>query len=130
MVSVLRQAQIWALTGQTSGAIRYSYGARLTECVSNSCVYILFKDLNGNNLYDSGEEISGAEYNLIKGVYIETLSPQVSNNLDIIFEPPLSKIYFNNSVSQDSAQIVLGSSLTTDTKIITITRESGQIDIK
>ena len=132
LVSVIRQAQIWALTGQTSDNVRYSYGIHLEECNAlETCEYIFFKDIDKDYIYDQNESITSGNYAFIKGVYIDSVDPNLSGILDIAFVPPLTEIYFNGETSTSQAEIILTSSFTSgNQKIITINQESGQIMIE
>jgi len=131
LASVLRQAQIFALTGQTTSDTRYSYGVHLETCLPPAtCQYILFSDLDGDNLYDSGEELSGNSYEFIKGTYVSSLDPVSGGNLDIVFEPPEATIYFNNQITDSSATTTLVNSLSGKQRDVIISRESGQINIE
>lgn len=129
LASVLRQAQIWALTGQTTSAVRYAYGVHLSICVSGSCTYILFKDseAGGNKLYNAGEEIMS--YVLPKGVFVDSLTPNVSNVSDLVFLAPLGVVYINGAVSANEESIVLKHT-TGRQKTITLNRVSGQINVQ
>ncbi|MFH1456848.1 MAG: type II secretion system protein [Patescibacteria group bacterium] len=132
LVSVIRQAQIWALTGQTSDNIRYSYGIHLEECnVLETCEYIFFKDIDEDYIYDQNEFVVSGKYNFIKGVYIDSVDPNSSGVLDVLFVPPLTDIYFNGESLTTEAEIVLKSSMSSDnSKTITINQESGQIKVE
>lgn len=132
IVSVIRQAQIWSITGQTVAGSRYAYGVHLSQCVSGSCTYVLFKDSEtaGNGTYDVGEEVTGGTYTLSSGIYIESVIPTASNNLDIIFTAPLGTIYFNNARLVENASIVIKSNRFTGQKEVTVNNISGQIDVQ
>ena len=130
LFSVLRQAQIWTLTGQTVGQTRYNYGVHLEECTAFViCRYTMFRDINWNSRYDFGEELSGQDYSFLKGVYVSMLNPQDHGELDVLFIPPLVNVYFNG-LDINEAQIVLTSSLSSDINSITINQVSGQIKIQ
>ena len=131
LYSILRQAQILSLTGQTIAGQRYNYGVHFLKCSAN-CSYILFADLDGDNIYDSSpeEKYGQGTYSLSKNIYIENLSPiTVDDKLDIIFEAPLENTYFNNSQSQETATIILKHSSSSLQKTISVNRISNQIDI-
>lgn len=135
LVSVLRQAQIWSLTGQTVSGERYYYGVHLEECSSGNCNYILFRDSEqtGNRLYNVGEEMESGVFTILKGAYVNTLSPKSGNDLDIVFKAPLGDIYFNDTQPEspnEAAQIILKHTIYNGQKIITVNRISGQIDVQ
>lgn len=129
LASIIRQAQIWALTGQTIGGVRYNYGVHVAKCVSGSCTYYLFKDdeTSGDKKYNTGEEITGGTYKMLKGAYIDSLTPALSDQLDIVFVPPLATVYFNGLQDVTQAQIIFKHTVFTDQKIIKIDLLSGQI---
>ncbi len=130
LASVIRQAQIWALTGQTVEGVRYNYGVHISECASGSCTYYLFKDDEaiGDKKYEAGEELTdGGAYTMLKGAYINSLTPAISQQLDIVFVPPYATVYFNGLQEVTTAQIVFKHTVFSDQKIITIDLESGQI---
>ena len=137
MVSVLRQAQIYALTGQTISDQRYNYGVHLSECASGGCSYVFFADPDhgGNKLYDLGEEYGQGSFQVSKGVYIgdgDLISGgSAVNSLDIVFEAPLGDIYFNG-LQPDSPNETAAVTLrhANDQMTITINRISGQIDVQ
>jgi len=129
IASVLRQAQIWALTGQTSNNDRYAYGVHLSTCASGNCSYILFKDneTTGNKLYNAGEEI--ITYVIPTGVFFENVVPNVSGAADIVFLAPLGLVYINGSTGADESIIVL-KHITGSQKSVIVNRVSGQINIQ
>lgn len=132
IVSVIRQAQVWSLSGQTVGTDRYSYGVNFSVCTNNNCNFYLFKDQEngGNKVYDIGEAIDGGSYKMPAGVYIESVTPNSSNKLNVIFSAPLGQAYFNNSEANETASIVLKSTRFSGQKIIQINSISGQINIQ
>ncbi len=132
IVSVIRQAQIWALTGQTFAGQRYFYGVNFEVCTSNNCNYYLFRDSEstGNKIYDVGEVVDAGSYKMPVGLYIESVAPASGNKLNVVFSAPLGQIYFNNSEANETATIVLKSSKFSGQKTIQINRFSGQINIQ
>jgi prepilin-type N-terminal cleavage/methylation domain-containing protein len=130
LASVLRQAQVWTLVGQTVSETRYNYGVHLEECTAlTSCYYTIFRDIDWDARYDVGEEVTGRTYTFLTGVYIGTLDPQDSEDLDILFIPPLANVYFNG-LDISEAQISIVSNLSSNTNTITINQVSGQIEIE
>ncbi len=132
--SVLRQAQVWSLTGQTVSGQRYNYGVHFEECASNNCNYILFYDLDEGNDYDVGEEYGSAIHSALPEIYINDNNLKIGttnvNELDFIFEAPLGTIYFNDSIVEDSAQVILSHQKSSSQKIISVDRVSGRINIQ
>jgi type II secretory pathway pseudopilin PulG len=136
LFSVLRQAQVWALTGQTVSGTRYNFGVHFNStCVANACNYVFFKDLKdpinpGDKRYDQGEEYGIGINSFGRGVYASAINPN-SDGLDIVFEAPSGAIYFNGVVADESsATITLTSSVSGKTKTITVNGSSGQINIQ
>lgn len=132
--SVLRQAQIWALTGQTVSGQRYNYGVHFEECESNSCNYILFYDNDADKIYDIGEEYNSATHLALPGISIDNNNLKIGatnvDELDFVFEAPLGEVYFNNSVSEDTARVILKHEKSNTQKIISVDRISGRINIQ
>ncbi len=133
VVSILKQAQIYALVGQTIDNQRYNYGVHVEECSAGECQIIIFKDLKtgGDKIYTLGEEI--LTQNLARDISIQDGgilldSSPVSDSLDIVFEVPLAKIYFNTADSASQAEINLYHVVTQSESGITINRVSGQIE--
>jgi len=133
LFSVLRQAQVWALTGQTVGGARYNFGVHFfSNCLPTACSYIFFKDdlTSGNKRYDVGEAYDTGQSSFSKGVYVSASSPN-SNGLDIVFEVPDGAVYLNGAAAgETNAQITLTSSLSGKTKTVTVNGSSGQINIQ
>lgn len=135
LAAVLRQAQIWALTGQTISGARYSFGIHLEECASGVCNYILFVDLDGDNVFDSipDERYGQGDHNMVETIYLADnalkLGSSWPNSLDIVFEPPLATTYFNNSQTEATAEITLSSTYFSGTRKVVVDRESGQINM-
>ncbi|MDD5290334.1 MAG: prepilin-type N-terminal cleavage/methylation domain-containing protein [Patescibacteria group bacterium] len=134
LFSILRQAQVWALTGQTVGATRYNFGVHFLQCVSApGCQYTFFKDdfTSGDKRYSTGEEYGIGQITLGSGVYVAAINPQSSNILDIIFEVPTGKVYLNGAeAGSGNATITLTSSFSGRSRTITVNSESGQINIQ
>ena len=132
--SVLRQTQIWALTGQTVSGQRYNFGIHFEECVSGSCNYILFYDINDDKFYTSGEEYLQGSYSILQGIFIDDNNLKIGsasvNELNIVFEAPLGVVYFNNLTNEDQVRIILKHDKSTSQKIISVDRISGRINIQ
>ncbi len=131
LFSILRQAQIWALTGQTVGGVHYNYGLHFVLCTSGLvCQYTLFYDIDNDKLYDVGEAVSNGDRVFLKGVYVRYITPVINNTLDIVFNAPLGTIYFNGNPTTDEAAIIIGGLNTSRHRIITVRGDSGQINIE
>lgn len=129
VVSVIRNAQIWALTGQLESGTRPAggYGVRFNQCSSN-CSYIFFADRDGDHSYDEGEALLSGIYLLAGTVVVPSLSQGAV--LDIVFEPPQAAIYFNGNPSPDSVDITLQHRISSEQKVIRLNRVSGRINIE
>ena len=134
LFSVLRQAQIWSLTGHLQNGERYSYGVYFEECsTTETCSYFLFTDLDGDKVYDLGEGYKQGEYKMIKGAYVSSLVIEGSTSIDelsVVFEPPLGTIYFNGLEDYDSADVILKHITYDAEQVIKVNRISGQINIE
>jgi len=133
IASILRQAQMLTLIGQTSGGDRHNYGVHISTCTSGSCPYYLFGDEKeaGNKTYDADEEDNGGfGHNILKGVYVSSVAPGAGTDLDVVFEVPLGTIYFNGAAVGETATITLEHALFDGIKNIIINRSSGQIEIE
>ncbi len=129
IISIIKQAQIYALTGQTVSGTRYNFGLYFNTCTSGNCQYLLFYDANNNKNYDSGEAYGGITSNLLKGVYVNSVTPNTSG-LNILFEAPYARVYFNGAETEETASLVLKHLTSANTKTITINRLSGQVKVE
>ncbi|HOY56349.1 MAG TPA: hypothetical protein PLH37_02920 [bacterium] len=131
LFSVLRQTQIWALTGQTVSGVHYNYGLHLVLCTSGSvCHYVLFNDIDNDKLYDAGEVVLNGDRVFLKGAYTGSIMPVINNTLDIVFSAPLGTIYFNGEPATDEAAIIIKGLNTSRHRIITVRGDSGQINVE
>jgi len=134
LFSVLRQAQVWSLTGQTVASARYNFGVHFNSgCTAGACNYVFFKDSwnGGDKIYAVGEAYDVGQSSFGKGVYVSAISPVLNGALDIVFEAPSGTIYFNGATASGSnATITLTSSISGKTKTITVNGSSGQINIQ
>lgn len=132
--ALLRQAQLWSLTGQTRSGVRPAggWGVHLEECSAGSCTYFLFADLfptdPPNRIYDAGNDeiVSNSAMDVLVG--ITALSPNSSGILDIVFDFPSADIYLNGGQVETESTITLTHTSSLDQGIITINRVSGRID--
>jgi len=111
----LRRAQEMAMSAKEfPGAPATFKGAHGIKFQTNSSDYILFADLDNDQVYDSGEEIETLP--LEKKVKISNLSP--ASPLTISFTPPDPTVNINPSDS--SATITLSNN--SQTKIIKVNK--------
>ena len=130
LITILKQAQIYALVGQTINDERYNYGVHITNCSAGTCEYILFKDAEdeGNKRYDDGEKIESHKTSGKIEIRSDDLYPVKNNALDIVFEVPFGNIYFNGVDSDEEAEINIRYNMDETKKTITINGSSGQIE--
>lgn len=155
LATSIRRAQTMAISGQTSPYcqggtndkkvcltgtdaecgggtcirdIPRGYGIRLTTVAPDNRKAILFADIDGDRAYDVGEALR--QDNVTPGVFVgvSALNPVSSNALDIVFEPPKPKVWFNNSAAAPIATVTLSHATTGRTKNVTINLISGQIN--
>jgi prepilin-type N-terminal cleavage/methylation domain-containing protein len=131
LASILRQAQVWSLTGQLRNGARPTggYGVHVVECSASPCGYQMYADLDASRDYQTGEALATDLYNFSPSVRASVEIDGISTSkIDIIFEPPKSTIYFNgNSSSYTNATIILTHQITGAVKRVRLTLKSGQI---
>jgi len=116
----IRKVSEMALSAkEIQGAVPPKYGLYFEL---NSTSYIIFADNNGNNDYESGEEIE--EIPLESKIKILELS---TNPLVITFEPPDPLIYVS---AGDRARITLSSEANPSKIINIIVNKLGLVDIE
>ncbi|MFH1890920.1 MAG: hypothetical protein ABIJ91_05160 [Candidatus Kuenenbacteria bacterium] len=128
--SVIRQANISALTGILVDGLRpQGFGVKISEC-SADCSYILFADKDGDLIYQSEVDSLIQSLGMLDGaVYIDSLSPGGSE-LNIAFSVPKGEIYFNNSQIDAQASINLKFQNFDYSRILIVNQDSGRIDIE
>ena len=78
------------------------YGIHLNRVLPDNTYYILFADIDGNGLYNTGEEIETIEFEEhIEVTQLCIVSCYCATTLDITFVPPEPIVKFNNNT--DSA---------------------------
>ncbi|MEA2065411.1 MAG: prepilin-type N-terminal cleavage/methylation domain-containing protein [Patescibacteria group bacterium] len=125
----IRNAQTKSLSGEMFNGISPSgYGIYFSNASSSS--YVLFADLDNDFIYDSADGEFVDTYNLTDNVLISNLTPIFDNELTIVFKSPNAKIYINQNILADGAQIELTHNITANNKIIEVRRITGRIDIQ
>lgn len=121
--SNIENARIASLSGElVEGDIpRGGYGLRFD---SNSNSYIYFADINEDFLRQSGEDKDIRNYTLPAGITF------VSPSADIVFDPPRPDIYINGNKQTNEITLELRHEAVEESRIVTINRISGRIDIK
>jgi len=107
LVSEIRKAQEWAL-GQKDTKKRYGIYAQTGNPTGNQGEIILFVDENEDGRYQPPEKredfINGLK-RLEKGVFVKSINP--TSPLNIVFEAPQPKVYFNGRIFPSEVEIVL-----------------------
>lgn len=92
-----------------------------------------FADVNSSRLYEAGEELSAAEFELPARVAVQSVLP--ASPLDVVFTPPSGTVWIAgcdpeapDSVCGASAQIVLSHTQTSQVRTVTIYRVTGRVD--
>ena len=121
---MLRRAQTMTLSGEflSDGSFPIGgYGIRFDSSDTNTL--ILFADINGNYIYDEGEEINTK--NLADSAYFDA-----GEDLDVVFSSPDSDVYFNGLSVDVQKQVTISAVGTEVTQSIYIYRISGQIRVE
>ena len=133
-VSLIRQAQLWALTGQLRGGQRPSggYGIRINECPAGSCAIIFFADFSvagesGERVYNQADDDIVYQLNLPNNLTIENVQP--SANLDIVYAMPEAVGYIEGEQSAAQGSFDLVNVFSHNRRTITVDRLVGQIDV-
>lgn len=126
----IRGAQTKSLSGEMfKGDSPSGYGIYFSN--ANSSSYILFADLVNDLTYKESDGELIDIYNLIGDVSISDLIPiSADGKLTIIFKSPNAKIYINQNILNDSAQIELTHNVTNNKKTVEIRRITGRINIE
>ncbi|MFA6603414.1 MAG: prepilin-type N-terminal cleavage/methylation domain-containing protein [Patescibacteria group bacterium] len=103
------------------------YGIRLSTVAGSERVIITFADLDRDYGFDDGEEIRREPVSSGALVGVSALAPEAGGNLDIVFAPNATTVYFNQTVETAIATVTLRHSQTGATKRVFINSLSGQI---
>ncbi len=130
----LRQAQLWALTGQTYSGTRPSggWGVHVETCSAGSCTYFIFADSypgTPNRTYDEGSDGRAQDSVVDYKVFVSGVSPASGNSLDIVFDTPSGNVYLNGSQVSGDGIVTFTQSDTNSSKTVKINGKSGRIDI-
>jgi len=133
LVSSIRQAQLWALTGELIGGTRPDggYGVTLTSpCTSGICTYTLFGDTCSPTLhqYDTGCDAVIRTEKLNSQVSVTGVTP--SSPLTIIFTFPTAESYVNSTKGQSGTITLTHRAQTEKVKTISFDGVSGQITVQ
>ena len=124
MVSVLKRAQMMALSGkETAGSRPEGYGIYF----SGNASYFLFGAVNdGNYTYQEGSDIKIENFNLPANMTM-TAKDNGNNINNIVFTLPEAKVYFEGSEGIGDVTITFQSAGVSN-KIVTIKGETGRIE--
>ncbi len=144
--SIIRQANINALIGQTVNGVRPpgGFGVHIEKCVHSatpaSCNYILFADQDQDYKLSSSDDIIQTIKTFDLGVEFNRISSSSEgdvSSLDIVFVPPHGTMYFydedaavDDLLNDETIEIYLGFIGTNYQKKLVINRISNQIDIQ
>jgi type II secretory pathway pseudopilin PulG len=144
--SIIRQANIDALIGQTVNGVRPpgGFGIHIEKCTQSgalqACSYSLFADQDQNYHLSAADdviqEIKTFDAN-VEFTAIDSSSEGEVQSLDIIFVPPQGKMYFYDNdaavddlLTDETIEITLHFYKTDYQKKIVLNRISNQIDIR
>ncbi len=132
--ALLRQSQLWSLTGQTYSGTRPAggWGIHIETCTAGSCTYFLFADTypsTPNYTYDDGNDIKVQSVSLDATVGVSSISPINGNSIDIVFDTPSGSVYLNGTQVDDEAVIVFTHAQSGDQKTVRVNQVTGRIDI-
>lgn len=133
--SLMRQAQIWALTGQTFEGVRPAggWGVHTSQCVSGTCGFFIFADVfpaeAPNYMFDPGKDRKISEVSVDSFVSINSISPASSSAIDITFTFPNAETYLNGQQVDSTAVIELLQTNTNETQSVTLNRITNRIDL-
>jgi len=121
--SLLRRAQTMTLTGAVLSNGDFpdgGYGVYFDTAQTNTL--ILFADVDGDFMYDPGEELSEDEV-----VLPANTSFSLEGSMDVVFSPPDGDVYFSGAAVPDTQTISIISTHSEIIRSIVIYRISGQI---
>jgi len=105
------------------------YGIHLTTTGTGANRAILFADTDGDKVFNTRETVRSDSVSPGPFVVAFALNPITAGQaLDIVFEPPKPKLWFNASQSTGIATITLKHTTTNSTKNVTVNLISGQIN--
>lgn len=122
--TMLRRAQTMTLSGELLLDESFpigGYGIYFDSADPDTLT--LFADIDGNYVYDAGEEIDTED--LAGDAYFSA-----GGNLGVVFSSPDSDVYFNGLATDPLKQITIAASDTDVTQSIYVYRVSGQIRVE
>ena len=129
----IRQAQIWALTGELVNGSRPDggYGIYIpSPCMSGVCSFTVFANTctPSSYVFDSGCDTVIRTDNLNDLVDITGAAP--AGPLTLIFTPPSAEIYANNVKSASASVTLAHRYQTAKTQTIAVDGVSGQVNVQ
>lgn len=128
--SDLRRAQNMALAGQEVNGVTPMGGYGVYFNLGEPGHYIIFADVNDNQKYDIGEDLSDGKILLARNVVITGVLPLVASSAVVVFKPPKPTIYINGGIVEGILAVTIKHSLSGKEKKIVINRVSGRIDVE
>ncbi len=139
--SIIRQANINALIGQTVNGVRPpgGFGVHIEKCAHSSpavCSYSLFADQDQDYKLSAADDILQTINTFDKNVEFNNISAGSNSDiaqLDVTFVPPQGTMYFfdeNGVLSDEEVTITLHFIKTSYQKFLIINRTSGRLDIQ
>lgn len=130
--SILRQANIHALTGMIVNGVRPAgFGLHLSNCHSH-CSYFIFADIDGDYIYSNGVDTIAQRLGVIEdNISMTSFTPDNGlGYLDVTFSTPRGDIYFNGEQTADEGIISLSYYNSSYQSNVTVNRFSGSINIE
>jgi hypothetical protein len=113
--------------GACANTVPKGYGVRFSTVDGQNGRSIVFADIDGDKRYDSGEEIRDESLTPTPSVVVGEVSPADAGILDIVFEPPKPRVWYNGTTTSAEALVTLQHSVTGMTKAFSINAVSGRI---
>lgn len=105
------------------------YGVHLTTVGAGASKAVLFADTDGDKTFSVRETVRTDAITPGPFVVASALNPMSAGNaLDILFEPPKPKLWFNASQAIGIATVTLRHTTSSRTKNVTVNLISGQIN--
>lgn len=119
--------------GVCQRGVPQGFGVRFTKAAPDNQKTIFFADINGNRVYDGGEEIRSDTLSSSKKIGLSAIVLKPSNvalevPVDIVFVPPKPVTYFNAANTDATVTLTLRHAVTGNTKEISVNRVTGQVN--
>lgn len=107
-----------------------SWGVHISTLGGENRELIVFADTNDNRRYDTGEAVRFESISPGPFVNVASVTPNDAGVIDIIFTPPKPKTYFNDSIIDGIATVVLEHQHTGTQMSVTVNRISGLVSVE